>query len=418
MSAPRPLSVLLLSFCLTLTPSTGHEPETSLFADLPDWSTLDPFQERISADTFGSLIHALFVSGDPAPWITWDDRRAIILTDRIETPYILRFSGAGGKPDRTLRDRVTDRLGETGLLGGRGLEDLHLAIDPGHIGGDWADIEHRRFRIRESDAWVVEGDLVLAVAETIRDRLEPLGTRVSLVRADSQPVTDLRPEDPDLEEPARMLLKRRKPDLTEEAPAFPGLLRTYRDLVFYRVAEIRARAETVNTTLQPDLVLCLHLNAAGWPDPEQPTLVPDTNLHVLVNGAYLPGELALEDQRFDLVKRLLAGWWADELVLGEALSRSLAEATDLPPYTYGGGNALQPYPDNPYLWSRNLMANRLYDAPVVFLEPYIMNSVPDYAHIQAGRYEGLKPFRGKPRPNLIDEYADAVIAGLQTALGR
>jgi hypothetical protein len=58
------------------------------------------------------------------------------------------------------------------------------------------------------------------------------------------------------------------------------------------------------------------------------------------------------------------------------------------------------------------MANRLYECPVVFLEPYIANSTQVFARIQAGDYHGAKMVAGKMRISLVEEYVDAVVAGL------
>ena len=65
------------------------------------------------------------------------------------------------------------------------------------------------------------------------------------------------------------------------------------------------------------------------------------------------------------------------------------------------------------MWARNLLANRLYQAPVVFLEPYVMNSEPVWERVQAGDYDGEFPIAGEPRRSLYREYADAVVAGLR-----
>ena len=66
----------------------------------------------------------------------------------------------------------------------------------------------------------------------------------------------------------------------------------------------------------------------------------------------------------------------------------------------------------PGVWARNLLANRLYECPVVFLEPYVANSKDVFARIRAGDYSGKKEVAGKMRVSLAEEYVDAVIAGL------
>ena len=65
---------------------------------------------------------------------------------------------------------------------------------------------------------------------------------------------------------------------------------------------------------------------------------------------------------------------------------------------------------NPYVWARNLLANRLYRCPVVFLEPYVMNSQEVWERVQAGDYEGERVIAGSLRKSIYREYADALAA--------
>jgi len=97
----------------------------------------------------------------------------------------------------------------------------------------------------------------------------------------------------------------------------------------------------------------------------------------------------------------------------EQVADSLAAATKLPPYEYMTNNAIRAG-TNPYLWARNLLANRLYHAPVVFLEPYVMNSEIVWARVQAGDYDGELLVGGDKRRSLFREYAEAVAEGLRS----
>jgi hypothetical protein len=67
---------------------------------------------------------------------------------------------------------------------------------------------------------------------------------------------------------------------------------------------------------------------------------------------------------------------------------------------------------NPYVWARNLLANRLFTCPVVYIEAYVMNSRTFFARVQAGDYDGRRNFGGVARKSLYREYADAVTDGL------
>ncbi len=75
--------------------------------------------------------------------------------------------------------------------------------------------------------------------------------------------------------------------------------------MFYRVAEIRRRAKLVNETFRPDLVLCLHFNAEAWGDEKNPKLLDENHLHFLVTGSFSAEELDYEDQRFEMLTKLL-----------------------------------------------------------------------------------------------------------------
>jgi len=115
-------------------------------------------------------------------------------------------------------------------------------------------------------------------------------------------------------------------------------------------------------------VLCLHFNAEPWGDPQHPMLVRKNHLHLLVNGAYLPPELELDDERFEMLQKLLSGAYPEELALAETLAHAMAKKTSLPPYQYKTGNAI-PVGASGYVYARNLMATRLYRCPTIYLEP-------------------------------------------------
>lgn len=280
----------------------------------------------------------------------------------------------------------------------RPLRGVQIAIDPGHIGGDWAVMEERWFQLGD-DPPVKEGNLTLLVAQLLAPRLEELGARVSFVREDNEPVTRKRPG----------TLARREPG----NPAGSEAARLAERL-FYRTAEIHARARLVNEQLQPDLVICLHFNAEAWGDPANPTLVDHHHFHLLLNGAYTDDELRFADQRHHLLNRLVQRIHPEERELATEVAAAFTERTILPPFLYEPNSSRAVNIDgNAYLWGRNLLANRLYLCPVLFLEPYVMNSTLDYPRIQAGDYEGFREVDGRMQPSIFREYADAVTEGVR-----
>ena len=181
--------------------------------------------------------------------------------------------------------------------------------------------------------------------------------------------------------------------------------------LFYRTAEIRARADKVNDRIEPDLVLCLHLNAEAWGDPEKPEFVDANHLHILVNGAYGPTELVYDDVRFEMLRRLLSGTHREEISLARSIAPALAKTTGLEPYIYTGDNAIA-VGDDPYIYARNLLANRLYECPVIYFEPYVMNNSTVYRRLSKGDYIGRTRVGDEMVKSIYREYTQGVIDGL------
>ena len=376
-------------------PTKAAPPTLSMLAAPPDWRALEIYQNTITREEFERLLTTVFTTGN-----AWQTCIEIAAAEaRIQTGnspaeeiFHLRFAPAESPTPRHWRTakELPPASPEKPLAG------LQIAIDPGHIGGEWAKLEERWFVVG-SGTPVQEGDMTLQVANLLKPQLEALGATVSLVRENAQPVTAIRPD---------ALLA-----LAQDSAA--GSPQKLAERLFYRTAEIRARADLVNQVIKPDLVLCLHFNAEAWGDPNQPTLIDRTHLHLLLNGAYTNEEIMLADQRFAMLQKLLQRTHQEEALLGATVAGTFAEISALPAYNYPPESTnVRPVAGQPYLWVRNLLANRLYDCPVIFMEPYVMNSTIDHARIQAGDFGGLREISGKLQPSIFREYANALAEGL------
>lgn len=374
-------------------------PALSVLGETPDWSRLDVYQNTITRAEFERLLTTVFVTGGAwRNFIEIDEQEARIRTEG-EGIFHLRFAAPGAETPAPRPWKSTADLPPAPE--GKPLDGLRIAIDPGHIGGDWAKVEERWLQVGNSNP-IREGDMTLRVAELLKPKLEALGAVVSLVRTKNEPVTPLRPDS--LAELARDSAK---------AADSPEALRKLAERLFYRTAEIRARAALVNQTLKPDLVLCLHFNADPWGDSNNPTLVNRSHLHLILNGAYTDEEVGLSDQRFSLLEKLLSRTHDEEARVAATVADAFAEKSGLPPFSYpaGSANAVS-VNGHPYLWARNLLANRLYERPVIYMEPWLMNSAADHPRMAAGDYEGLREVNGKMQPSIFREYADFLAEGL------
>ncbi len=377
--------------------------KTTPLGNRPDWSKLDKFQETITREKFIDLLGRVYAPDDAAVGvIAVTPTMAKIQTAPGKPPYLLRFAKTSTAPARYWRPRSA-----IPKVSGKPLAGVKITIDPGHIGGKWADMEERWFQIGKSKP-VTEGDMTLRVAKLVKPRLEALGAQVSLTRSGSEPITSRRPAD------LRKLAVESLREKGDKPTKFTITKESER--LFYRTAEIRRRATLVNDSLKPDLVLALHFNAEAWGNPAKPSLVSKNHAHFLVTGGWSKKELSYEDQRYEMLVKLLNGSHDEEVAASKALAKTTVAATGLPPYIYQGGEVRIPGSD--YIWARNLLANRLFECPVVYAEPYVMNSREVFQRIQAGDYDGKKKIAGATRKSIYREYADAIVEGLVKHYGQ
>lgn len=409
------LAIVALS--LSIFSPTGHAADNlGILGAHPRWNVLERYQETITHDEFARLIDNVYCTHGFAPdLIAINDKDARILMNRdAQKFFTLRFA-----KDKASAEQVP-RLWQPAkslppIKPTKPLSGLRIALDPGHLGGKWAKMEERWFQVGDSPP-VQEGDLALRVARLLAPRLRKLGARVSFVRNSDEPITAKRPDD--FRELAKKILikngvpRPRTDVLDPNDPEKEQTIFWQSEILFYRYSEIRRRAVLVNTKLHPDLVLCLHFNAEGWGDPSHPTLIDNNHLHLLVNGSYLKDELELDDERFEMIRRLLSGAYDEEVPLADTIAGAMARETHLPAYEYPTANTVTKVGSTGYVYARNLLATRLYRCPVVYCEPYVMNSRDAFARIQAGDYEGLRNVNGIERKSIFREYAESVVAGL------
>lgn len=370
-------------------------------ANTPEWKILDKYQYTITKEDFELELDEVYtMDGNWKDWITTSDESAMIrMSAADETELYELFFASEVKNKRPpkfwrKRDEVVVKDPVKPLLG------LRIVIDPGHIGGKYSELEERHFIFKDAPP-VKEGNLTLKVAKMLAIQLETLGAQVTLTREYLRPVNPIKPEDYN---------KYSLEKLTELGQLItPDAVKRESDQLFYRAGEIRHRAEHVNHDYRPDLVLCLHFNAGNQSD----ELYQDEHFHMILNGAYMKEEVALDDQRLMMLQRILQRIHPEEVQLSSYAAAAFTSHTGLQAYQYEPlSNRAVNVDKNPYLWARNLAANRSFMCPVLFYEPYLMNGEDSHARINQGDYEGLRYLNGMLRPSIFREYVNAVTEGL------
>ncbi|HSI85182.1 MAG TPA: hypothetical protein VK970_15435 [Candidatus Methylacidiphilales bacterium] len=391
------------------------------------WNVLEKFQGTMTRAEFDQRVKELFdpFGGLPA-YIDINDERLQIFASASpqhrELPqYTLRFAP---KPEaRATWMRPFRSPAEFRALPkppDKPLQGLRIAIDPGHIGGDWAKIEERCTRYKGSD-YVKEGDLNLITAFLLRKQLEDLGAIVYLVREANEPVTPYRPIDfvDDArrrlveESKGKSLAKLIKLTPEQQTKTLGTKVPKLAEFLFYRSSEIIERGSRIRNKFKADITITLYINAT--PSSGRGGLTSTNRNIFFVHGAYMKKEVDDAKQRLRMIHKIMEGGTDIEVEVAGNIANVFKRVTGFAPVLYGDSATTRKVSDNPYVVARNLAANREYDGPVVCTEPYFMNEVNTYPRLLAGDFEGERKFNGKMFKSIFREYADCVVNGLLSA---
>jgi N-acetylmuramoyl-L-alanine amidase len=405
----------LAGFALLLSAPLARAEKLSPLAPPPDWGRLDAYQRTITHDEFTRLVDTVYSpDGDFWPYTRINDSQVTIYSDleKTEPLFTLHFAAS----DRACAPRpYFYRTRADSTDPSRPLQGIKIALDPGHIGGDWAKLEGRYFKLGD-DPPVEEAHLAMVTCDLLAERLESDGATIVWAKHGYEPTTDERPDSLHRQAIAALALR---PDTTKKISGEPAIQRMIANeaaLLFYRVAEIRARAERVNA-LHPDLTICVHYNADDWGDPDNPTLVGNSRLVIFVNGAYEKSELAFDDMKYDLLRKLLDRDAPSEERGCADVGQAMLDIFHYPPESYTGGYFARHVTDVPSVFARNLMASRLYHGPVIYCEGPYMNARDAYPRIIAGDYLGVRTINGRSYRSIYRDYAEAVEKGVLQYFG-
>jgi hypothetical protein len=112
-----------------------------------------------------------------------------------------------------------------------------------------------------------------------------------------------------------------------------------------------------------------------------------------------------------MFRRLFSRVHEEEIPLADAVADGLLKATGLPPYVYTTPNARRAG-TNTAVYARNLLANRIYDCPVVYLEPFVMNHEETYRRLLFGHFIGRTLIAGRLQTSAVEDYVRGVVNGL------
>ncbi|HEY2573698.1 MAG TPA: hypothetical protein VGH65_06505, partial [Verrucomicrobiaceae bacterium] len=166
-------------------------PKRSPLATKPDWSRLEAFSGVMSREEFEAAF-ATFYSDGTNVATKWklEPGKVIIETAPGQAPVEIAFRDPAAADKSVPHYWHAPRELPPLQPNDPPLKGWHVALDPGHIGGEYAKMEERWLSMTPESA-IMEGSLTAQLAWIIKPRLEALGARVSLVRPYNNPVSTI-----------------------------------------------------------------------------------------------------------------------------------------------------------------------------------------------------------------------------------
>ncbi|NIP92016.1 MAG: hypothetical protein GWO24_00455, partial [Akkermansiaceae bacterium] len=141
-----------------------------LLADLgqaPRWADLQKYDGVLTRAQFEKALREVYVLNDN--WHCTVTDEAVTIESALQPGgQVVRFAREAGARHPPRYWRPAGQLPPAPA--GQPLHGLRIAIDPGHLGGEWARMEERWYRIGDASP-VAEGDMTLRTARLLQPRL-------------------------------------------------------------------------------------------------------------------------------------------------------------------------------------------------------------------------------------------------------
>ena len=240
------------------------------------------------------------------------------------------------------------------------LAGLRVALDPGHIGGPWAQMEGRSTRYNGS-APVQEGDLNLITGRLLKagtDQSRRHGLRSARFdRAGHSlpPGRHARPRRGNFS-----CTSQRIAASCERLPAdklnllFGQRVMELAEFLFYRCSEIMERGNRIRNNFVPDITITLYIDAT--PGSGRGRLTSGNANIFFVHGSYTRSEMADPAMQRRCVYKMVEGSSEIEKEVAADIAGIFTQRTGLGPVKYGDSSHHAPgFPEQSVTWSRAIL---------------------------------------------------------------
>lgn len=344
-------------------------------ATICSFSDFDPYQRKLTKEQVETRIEQYLKKDDEIA------KSYVMTNEALHFPdYTLYFTAEPQKVEPTLS---------------KSFKGLKVAIDPGHLGGEYALIEERWVSITP-DIRFDEGTLNLLTAKILKKRLESAGATVLLTKEKNSCAV--------LDKEFWTWLKER------------GGGDSKKDFRLYNSLDLRARAQKIND-FHPDLTIIIHYNADGQRHPDtQENLPASKNFNmVFVGGSFCKGELNEPDGRYAFLRLLLTNDLEQSVQLSQEILASFTKHLQVRPVSETDQigylkNTSKYIKEGVY--ARNLVLTRLVKGPVCYGETLCQDYPEESQRLNAKDIT----LDGIVGPKRVEQVAEAYFEGIANFL--
>jgi N-acetylmuramoyl-L-alanine amidase len=307
--------------------------------------------------------------------------------------------------DYILHLRTQDLISSDSCSSFTNLMGAKIAIDPGHFGGIYAELEERYIAISQEKTkngqaiWFCEGDLTYLTALALKCLLEQEGAEVMMTRAGFGKGA--------IEEDFSSWLQKH-PGIEEQ---FSSLSKCFRSC--YNKEDLQIRAEKINA-FSPDITVVIHYNA-HLTDSEKKahSIFSQTNYNLaFIPGAFCAEELKEKRDRYEFLRLLVTDHIEESTELSRHILTQFVEQLEVPLIAQDEKTS---YTDSVCLFQeegiycRNLLLTRLVHTPICYGETLVQNNEEEVYRLSSedGRIMGVVC------PKRIEQVAEAYFEGIK-----
>ncbi len=361
-----------------------------------DFSDFDMYQKTYTKNEIEERIQRyLEKDSDIRKWFTISDTALYMKgAGGGENEYVLEFAS---KPSLTKP--------HTKPFPKKGLKSAKIALDPGHFGGIFSELEKRSVTIPEmasqsigASSHISEGTLTYLTAFLLKQLLENEGAEVYITR----PGIGIGAHDLDF-----FSWLQHNPQVWTGPDSLSDLF-----IKKYNREDLLSRIQKINH-FSPDIAVIIHYNS-DIPDSETGFTSHNYSM-AFVPGAFCREELNTKEARYEFMRLLVTDTVQDSIRLSECLGRSFETQLNVPLFSEQGKPPIPSYLLEASLlqkrgvYARNLALTRGVHAPVCYGETLIQNNRDEFERLL--RQEIV--IDGILGPRRVREVAQAYFLGIK-----